>query len=70
MDSTDDRRVVEETDGDVDYTEFSVQVDGKPTGLLVKAESEFLARRQLVIGATRLGFTPQEVDLIERTQIG
>jgi len=70
MDSTDDKPVVEEVGKDVDYTEFRVEVDGQPTGLLVKAENEFLARRQLVIGATRLGFTPEGVDLTEKTQTG
>lgn len=40
----------------IDYTDYRVTIGGLPTGLLIKAENEQDARRQLTIGASRLGF--------------
>lgn len=42
---------------DIEYLNFRVTIDGLPTGLLIKAETEAGAWRQLAIAAQRLDFT-------------
>lgn len=47
------------------YRQFRVLIDGLPTGFIVKAETLLEARRQIVIGAGRLDFDPDDIELSE-----
>lgn len=47
-----------------EYTVFRAEIDKKPVGFHLRAEDELTARRKLTIAASRLGFDPDDVDLV------